>query len=57
MKIAALFLLLGGALQAALATPGAPFGSRALLNAPDAIIYALFGGGLIAVAVLRRRRT
>jgi len=27
------------------------------LNLPDAITYALFGGGLIAVAVVRRRRT
>jgi hypothetical protein len=57
VKIAALLLLLGGAMQAASARPGAPPGARALLNAPDAMIYALFGGGLIAVAVLRRRRT
>lgn len=27
------------------------------INLPDAITYALFGGGLIVIAVLRRRRT
>jgi hypothetical protein len=27
------------------------------INLPDAITYALFGCGLIAIAVVRRRRT
>ena len=61
MSIPALLLSIGGSMIKAVggaaehvARPGPMNWS---LNLPDAITYALFGGGLIAIAVVRRRRT
>ena len=60
MSITGLLLSIGGSVMNAaggVAEHAARPGPSWSIHLPDAITYALFGGGLIAIAVVRRRRT